>query len=672
MKECVQTVVILSCLLIGNIVSAVAQQSLMVGPVVGYSFGVPLTVTRDPGIVNRYGANISGVSYDHLGWAGVRAFMPSLLGKNWSVSAELSLALSSGKFTSDPFLFDSVYIQTSDQYTGTYRNFDVATFLGMLQLDAQARYNLFGSWEVGAGPWLTYRMSSGMLQEEHIVGTDNAVFFPSIVAEERTQTISSGKSLASSPWRGGLIVSLTRNFSLGNSVVLAPDLHARLDATALLVDKLGIRSLRGGLGLTLLFNTESSSPPPEKLPPDTVYIQTPVADVRPRMPDHKPKLEARIQLFSEGRGGKSDTAVVRKNLTYFRQSAELLPLVFFDTNSAAIPLRYKQLSEREVGQFSIVSLARLSPVDVYYHTLNVLALRLKAEPSARLELTGEVAQGEPRSLAYARAESVKNYLRDVWNIAESRISVQENDGISRRCVLFSSSSPSIVAPLVVEWKVQEFVAPPVRLAQAVRAEAGIRSWELTLVHNGREVGRYEGTMLQELDDLELSFRANNRSGDSVLAPLQAELVVEDYTGTTATSRAELPLVWEEYIRDGQATQRGETENMSVVLLPSTLGKPDVPEKNQVLRTLMASVRDGARITIASLAHDNEAVAEETLLRPDHIAETMLLSLKARNIRVAELHIQRQSDDDPTLLAALPEGDLFRSAVRVVVIQGERQ
>lgn len=672
MKECLQTVVIVSCLLIGSLVPAIAQQSLIAGPVVGYSFGVPLTVTRDPGIVNRYGSNISGVSYDHLGWAGVRTVMPSLLGNNWGVSAELSLALSSGKFTSNPFLFDSVYVQTNEQYTGTYRDFEVATFLGMLQFDVQAQYRLFGSWQLGAGPWLTYRMSSGMVQEERIVGTDISGLLVEIPEEERTRTIAVGRSLASSPWRGGLAVSLTRNFSLGPAVVLAPNLHAKVDATALFSDDLGLRSLRGGLGIALLFNTEPNVPTPEKLPPDTVYIQTPVADVRPRIPDHKPELEARIQLYSEGREGRADTAVVRKNMTYFKQSAELLPLVFFDTNSAAIPLRYKQLSEREIGGFSMSSLARLNPVEMYYHTLNVLALRLKAEPSARLELTGEVSNGEPRSLAYARAESIKNYLREVWSIAEHRIVVRESNETSRRCVVFSSSSPSVVAPLVVEWKVQEFAVPPVRLAQAVRAEAGIRSWELNLVHNGREVGRYEGTMLQELDDLELSFRANNRPGDSVLAPLQAELIVEDYTGTTATSRAELPLVWEESIRDGQSVPRGETENMSAVLLPSTVGKFDTPDKNPVLRTLMASVRDGARITIASLATDSRTIGEETLLRPDHIAETMLLSLKARNVRVAELHIQRQSDDDSSLFATLPEGDVFRSAVRVVVIQEEGQ
>lgn len=671
MKECVRTVVFW-CLFIGSIVPAVAQQSLLVGPVAGYSFGVPLTVTREPGIVNRYGTTISGSSYDHLGWAGLRMAMPSLLGNNWDVSADLSLALSSGKFTSDAFPFDSVYIQADQQYIRTTRAFDVSTFLGMLQLDVQARYRFADTWLLGVGPWLTYRMSSGMFQEERIVGTASVGGLVLIPEEERIRTIAAGKSLASSPWRGGMMLSLAHRMPFGRGMELMPDLHAHIDATALLADNLGLRSIRAGLGVALLFETGSAPPMPEKLPPDTVYIQMPVAEAQPHPLTHKPALRASIRLYSEDRDGKVDTAVIKKNMTYFRQSSELLPLVFFDPNSAAIPSRYTQLSEPETGSFSAVSLARLSPVETYYHVLNVLAMRLKAEPSARIVLTGESVKGEPHSLAVARAESIKNYLRDTWAIADNRITVREDDGASQRRVVVSSSVPSVLAPLVVEWKVQEFSVPPVRLSHTVQAEAGTRAWELTLTHNGREVGRYEGTALQELDDLELTFRANNRVSDSVLAPLLAELVVEDYTGTTVTCRTELPLVWEEPVRDGRTVERGETENMSAVLLPSATGRDDVPEKNPVLRSLVGSVRNGARITIASFTRGDAATSEETLLRPDQVAEMILLALKARNVRVAELHIQRQSDEYLPALAALPEGEVFRSAVHVVVVQGENR
>src|SRR6185295_3143679 len=101
-----RTPAITSALLLAVVTCALSQSHLSIGPSIGYSYGIPLTVDRTPGLVNRYDSDRPGLSSDHAAWFGIAFDAPGLLG-DLGIAAELGLALSAGNFTSDPFLFDS-------------------------------------------------------------------------------------------------------------------------------------------------------------------------------------------------------------------------------------------------------------------------------------------------------------------------------------------------------------------------------------------------------------------------------------------------------------------------------------------------------------------------------------------------------------------------------------
>lgn len=646
------------------------QQSLYMGVTGGYSFGVPLTVTRDPGIVNRYyGVELAGTSSDHLGWAGLSMRAPNFFSQSFGLSADVSLALSAGSFTSDAFAFDSLYSPAKVQFVHGIYTTELSTLLSMLQFDIQAQYKLSDRVAVGFGPWFTARLSSGIFQQEELVGTREGIPVDElgIADQERLRTIAAGKPLTSGVFRWGAMASMSYTVPLAQGMELTLMPHLRVDGPGL-VDNLGVRAMRGGVSSALLFDVAGREPLPDSLEVrylrDTVFIEksTPVA-TQPQV--QKPVLRASVQLYSRYNGKRAEEAVLRRVTTYYRQSSEVSPVVFFDSNSVALPERYNRLRREEAAVFTPRMFAPLTPLKAYYHVLNIIGLRMRDNPSARIALVGAVSEGEPRQLAQARCEAIAAYLRDVWGVDSSRVDIRPRPAADAgRSVSVASSSPDILAPFISEWKVRELEAPSIRLSHSVQAAAGVRQWSLILTHNGTRVGEHAGFSLQELDDLDLAVQISNIGDKRDPGSLHAELTVEDYIGDEVTSSADLPLVWEDSAVVAMHSDNNR-ESMSAVLFSSQ--KEAQPEANAVLNELLESVRSGAHVTIASLLRSDNS-DEQRMLRPDRVAEAVLFALKSRNVQVAELHIQRQANDTPPVLRTLPESSLFRSAVCVTVEQ----
>jgi outer membrane protein OmpA-like peptidoglycan-associated protein len=118
--------------------------------------------------------------------------------------------------------------------------------------------------------------------------------------------------------------------------------------------------------------------------------------------------------------------------------SELFPLrnyIFFEAGSTEIPNRYVLLKKDEVAAFEeqnvfLTTPANLSGSDkrqmiVYYNILNILGKRMNANPSTNIKLVGSSLQGA--SDGRSMAESVKNYLVNVFGISPSRITVEGND-----------------------------------------------------------------------------------------------------------------------------------------------------------------------------------------------------------------------------------------------------
>lgn len=124
-----------------------------------------------------------------------------------------------------------------------------------------------------------------------------------------------------------------------------------------------------------------------------------------------------------------------KNIPIERRVNEIFPLrnyIFFDEGSNTIPDRYVLLSKDQVKDFKEDQLEVFKPkklsgrsdraMVVYYNLINIVGDRMNTNPQATITLVGssETSNADGRAMA----ESVKNYLTDIFSIDPKRINIE--------------------------------------------------------------------------------------------------------------------------------------------------------------------------------------------------------------------------------------------------------
>lgn len=116
----------------------------------------------------------------------------------------------------------------------------------------------------------------------------------------------------------------------------------------------------------------------------------------------------------------------------FIESFPLRNYLFFNQESTTIPARYILLNPTQASDFNDNQIARLYQASstersalqmtVYYNILNILGDRMVKNQTSTITLVGSSDRGEQD--AKMKAESVKEYLVDIFEIAESRINTE--------------------------------------------------------------------------------------------------------------------------------------------------------------------------------------------------------------------------------------------------------
>jgi outer membrane protein OmpA-like peptidoglycan-associated protein len=154
----------------------------------------------------------------------------------------------------------------------------------------------------------------------------------------------------------------------------------------------------------------------------------------------------------------------------------------------------------------VTSLSGENEIQIYHDELNILAGRLRDKPSTTITLTGTNASATPNAdtgLARRRAQSVKNYLVNVWNIDSSRIDVEaENlpqnpsatdtkEGTEENNrVEITSDDPSLLDPLTIETIDRTMNPPKIRLRTTEESKFPIYLDDLTLMQGSRMLTSY--------------------------------------------------------------------------------------------------------------------------------------------------------------------------------------
>lgn len=180
-----------------------------------------------------------------------------------------------------------------------------------------------------------------------------------------------------------------------------------------------------------------------------------------------------------------------------RQLRALLPYIFFDENSANIPQRYIQLNNIQAQKFTYKDLLGKNTVETYYHVLNIIGKRMQDFPYATITLVGcNSNQGKEknnRKLSQMRADIVKKYLVDTWQIDPGRIKIiarnlpekpsnpKDPEGIvENRRVEITSDYWEIIEPIMIEDVVKKIQPDNIVLKQEVSSPKPITNLNLNI------------------------------------------------------------------------------------------------------------------------------------------------------------------------------------------------
>lgn len=400
---------------------------------------------------------------------------------------------------------------------------------------------------------------------------------------------------------------------------------------------------------------------------------TPLEPVAATPQPAPPALHATVLAVGlDAEGIEEPVARVRVEELVASEMRPLLGYVFFDESSSAIPGRYVR---RAAVGFALDSLHGRNALDQYHELLNVIGLRMRERPEARLRLVGTNAGSESgdRALSRSRAEAVREYLREAWQIAESRMDIAAIDrptiasnnasveGIAEnRRVEITGSDPVILSPVRTDDTMRATTPPSIRFHVTASSGAEIASWRLAAMQHGevlkeiRGVGAVPGV---------LDWHVEREPGSVPRAPgvLQYQLSIDDVHGASyVTALATLPVeqvTVRRKRRDRIADVTVERYNLILFAYDrSELGA----EQRRVLATVRAAIAQNARVSVTGFT-DASGDAEHNARLAVNRARTV-----ARELGIADERIEIRGEPTPRFDQSLPEGRFHSRGVEIEI------
>ncbi|MBU3742614.1 MAG: hypothetical protein FGM24_10075 [Candidatus Kapabacteria bacterium] len=297
-------------------------------------------------------------------------------------------------------------------------------------------------------------------------------------------------------------------------------------------------------GMSLGFRPEARKPEPipqvDTTPPPPPPTPAPV----------RPLLMAGIkaELLDDNRDRSGDT-VIKIDETIASDLRPLLNHVYFAKGSASIPDRYRRLTPEQTLTFAEDQLYALSTIETYHHLMNIFAQRLAARPNVRLRLIGCLSEDDGTTdldLAKRRAEAVRAYFVDVWDMDPARITIDTRTYPERptkasdpaqnplayeenRRVELVVTDAAVMAPVITTDTIRTATPPLVRFTSDVTADAGVTQWKIEATHGGRPLFVREGQGTKP-EPVEWDVAADRSATPRTESPIIYQLTVEDKTG----------------------------------------------------------------------------------------------------------------------------------------------
>lgn len=357
----------------------------------------------------------------------------------------------------------------------------------------------------------------------------------------------------------------------------------------------------------------------------------------------------------------------------------LLNYVFFDDNSSRLPDRYTKLDKASASTFVISDLFRDSTLPIYYNLLNIVGRRMIENPTATLTIIGCNSDlGSEKGnmqLSIARANTVENYLIDVWGISQDRLKlsatglstkpstpINQPDKIAenRRVELYSDN-PRILEYIFIE-KVDRTANPPIaRFKLSVQNELPVANWSIKANQTSMPNLTFEKTGKEVPSKLDWALSSNQKITPQLPEVIKSSFTVQDVRGTSQTCIANDLKVDVKTVQEKRREMEGdyEIERFSLILFDFDQAKIEGMNK-QIIDFIGNRLRFNSEIEIYGYADRTGSLEYNRELADKRAQETKKLlkrtDIIAKGIGSSTLLYENES----------PEGRFYCRTVQIIV------
>ncbi len=412
---------------------------------------------------------------------------------NWLVNSRVSYGFSNVDFTS---IEDGIAVNVDGVTVQGESTHNLMTDFSFLNLDFNAMYTLDGKINFMFGPRLAFIMNAKYEQNEILTKPfDRGVFIPEY-SRKRNEFAGEIDNKAIMLFGLNFGASYRLPLTKNGSLFLVPEFFYHLNFNNIVSDSTwAMHNINLGLAV------EFRQPPPPPPPPPP-----PANPPMPKLPNvrENPSISADVAIMQlDEFGKKQDNIGVKIEDFISFNMRPLLNYVFFDENSAQIPNRYLRFTKKQAQEFTNKSLQNLNAIETYYYVLNIFGKRLKDNPDEKVTLIGtNQDEGEEKNnleLSKQRAESIRDYFVNIWDINSDRIRVQARNlpkqysrsdtitGLEENRRVEINVSTDLAGSVLTVDTLRQISKTTIRFIPEVKAEAGLDSWNFSLKQGNREI-----------------------------------------------------------------------------------------------------------------------------------------------------------------------------------------
>lgn len=429
--------------------------------------------------------------------------------------------------------------------------YNLSTSIYSLGLSFLANYRVDDAFSIGGGLRFGGILSTSFDQYEKLETPSNAVFTDN---QARIRNEDRGTIPEMSVIEGGIVIHAKYVLPLNasNTTQLIPEIAYEFPITDLLTsnETWQVHTMRFGVSIVFSYTKEETviipleTKDPILLP--TLTITNPNRNQVQMKQNLTSLIQSPIKAILYDTNGRPVENVINIEKKVARNMFSIINYVFFDSSSAEIPSRYKQLNDGEKSMFSIEDIRTDSAINLYHNVLNILGQRLQNKPEATINLTGTNSnngiEANNTALSKKRGEAIKDYLVKTWNIKPERINVEArnlpeqpsriNTGYGEeenRRVEISSNDPEIFLPVKFIDTSFKVIPNDIRISTDRLNKVNIKQWELRAITGNQSVVLKTGDSFME--DTLRTF-AENISDDLLNAEnVELKIVATDNNGS---------------------------------------------------------------------------------------------------------------------------------------------